>query len=896
MHSSEPARKKLKLAGEADKCQVPSKVQAILDSTRDPSNATDTSTSSQGPHSSYETAASDTKRFTVFVIDTDSRLFVAEVTESQQLWSIVEGLASQGCKGIKEEVQLHCRGRIQQDVHQTAAEVQLREGYTISLQRPDRTDRWEAFAELETLFYGLHDSYHTLSEAAGPQGCIPMSDEISEKCKLASEEHHTFLGALYVDENRCSSKAKLLSFLETDSIPVLASMCNPTTRPGLNEFHWAACTRLVCIEGYTTTAMWTSRQKKEPDLFPWVFFLTIELTIAQSGLANTHEDQTTWRQLQKLGETMDTMHQLWNSWSDLLPSSYFDRSAQDYAVMQLSRCITAAAQVITHGLKTVKQQVSDLTSCSIKPDDNASGLEVTVAWSTMVGVFMALRHHLTHEDETHMLNMLQSFLKMLKMLTETCQAVERFAATCIRLGIPPTSTTNDPYTGEPVQDPNTNPYTAAIPLVLRQHLTALLPGILALSHAHFDNPNIQPKKDHELKEWLPIFLTMPVANAVLKVADLKPGGVLHRAVTSDSNELQQHLPDSFRKQYLHELFPDLSLEANFIEEPNHYELVVRRDDVFSESLKADITRGLFITFKGEMGQGSGVMKEWLTLFTKGMFGKRGGVFQQCPGDPATVHPVRAPERGDGDDWPDRPDTLRQAGKLAGLAVCYRCPIGIRLSTACLKMMSGRPVSLEDFQEVDPQLYCTMCAIKSASEEELQAMDLTFESPNGEAFALQGPDEPVGQPVTLANRKNYLYCVFHYFFDCSEQVGHFLEGLCSTSDWSSWHYDEDNETSTDLRLMLRPMVVGDFGRHLAGTLAPLDVDDWRRATVTKDFWYRNGQQELDWFWQMITDMDDDQRRQLLCFWTSTSTVPAGGFQELSSKLKLQASSQGSLEQK
>ena len=60
------------------------------------------------------------------------------------------------------------------------------------------------------------------------------------------------------------------------------------------------------------------------------------------------------------------------------------------------------------------------------------------------------------------------------------------------------------------------------------------------------------------------------------------------------------------------------------------------------------------------------MQEWLTLFTKGMFGKRGGVFQPCPGDPATVHPIRAPERGDGDEWPYRPDALRQAGKLAGL--------------------------------------------------------------------------------------------------------------------------------------------------------------------------------------------------------------------------------------
>ena len=74
------------------------------------------------------------------------------------------------------------------------------------------------------------------------------------------------------------------------------------------------------------------------------------------------------------------------------------------------------------------------------------------------------------------------------------------------------------------------------------------------------------------------------------MADLKPGGVLYRAVTSGSNELQQHLPDSFRKQYLHDLFPDLSLEANFIEEPNHHELVVLRDDVFSASVRADISR------------------------------------------------------------------------------------------------------------------------------------------------------------------------------------------------------------------------------------------------------------------------------------------------------------------
>ena len=68
----------------------------------------------------------------------------------------MEGLAGQGCKGNKEEVHLHCRGQIQQNVHQTAAEVQLREGCTISLERPDSTDR---LLQMPLHCHKVHDRY-----------------------------------------------------------------------------------------------------------------------------------------------------------------------------------------------------------------------------------------------------------------------------------------------------------------------------------------------------------------------------------------------------------------------------------------------------------------------------------------------------------------------------------------------------------------------------------------------------------------------------------------------------------------------------------------------------------------------------------------------------------------
>lgn len=72
----------------------------------------------------------------------------SEVTESQQLDSVIQQLASQGCKGAEPGVIIHCRGRVQQDVSQTIAEVQITSGCTISLAGPDSTARFTRQAAL----------------------------------------------------------------------------------------------------------------------------------------------------------------------------------------------------------------------------------------------------------------------------------------------------------------------------------------------------------------------------------------------------------------------------------------------------------------------------------------------------------------------------------------------------------------------------------------------------------------------------------------------------------------------------------------------------------------------------------------------------------------------------
>ncbi len=71
---------------------------------------------------------------------------------------------------------------------------------------------------MATVFYELFDEYEATYHNVNRWG--PMSDEMCEKCKQASEVQHKFLGAIFAHDDPVSSKAKLMSFLEADCIPV----------------------------------------------------------------------------------------------------------------------------------------------------------------------------------------------------------------------------------------------------------------------------------------------------------------------------------------------------------------------------------------------------------------------------------------------------------------------------------------------------------------------------------------------------------------------------------------------------------------------------------------------------------------------------------------------------
>ena len=78
-------------------------------------------------------------------------------------------------------------------------------------------NRWEAFAEMASLFYTLHDAYQAMLANQDVSLDAPMSEEMCETCKLAGEVQRKF-NCTGVEPRAC--QAKLLSFLEADCIPV----------------------------------------------------------------------------------------------------------------------------------------------------------------------------------------------------------------------------------------------------------------------------------------------------------------------------------------------------------------------------------------------------------------------------------------------------------------------------------------------------------------------------------------------------------------------------------------------------------------------------------------------------------------------------------------------------
>uniref|UniRef100_A0A8C5TNH8 HECT-type E3 ubiquitin transferase n=1 Tax=Malurus cyaneus samueli TaxID=2593467 RepID=A0A8C5TNH8_9PASS len=58
---------------------------------------------------------------------------------------------------------------------------------------------------------------------------------------------------------------------------------------------------------------------------------------------------------------------------------------------------------------------------------------------------------------------------------------------------------------------------------------------------------------------------------------------------------------------------------------------------------------------------------------------------------------------------------------------------------------------------------------------------------------------------------------------------------------------------------------------------IDMNDWQKNTIYRH--YTKNSKQIQWFWQVVKEMDNEKRIRLLQFVTGTCRLPVGGFAEL-----------------
>ncbi|CAG0905678.1 unnamed protein product [Cyprideis torosa] len=139
----------------------------------------------------------------------------------------------------------------------------------------------------------------------------------------------------------------------------------------------------------------------------------------------------------------------------------------------------------------------------------------------------------------------------------------------------------------------------------------------------------------------------------------------------------------------------------------HCRLEVSRKEIFEESYRAllklrpkDLRKRLMVKFRGEEGLDyGGIAREWLHLLSRQMLNPAYGLFQYAREDIYTlqIHP-------DSGVNPEHLSYFHFVGRVLGLAVFHGYQTEGGFTRPFYKMLLGRPIVLEDIQDVDPELH------------------------------------------------------------------------------------------------------------------------------------------------------------------------------------------------
>uniref|UniRef100_A0A672U8T6 E3 ubiquitin-protein ligase n=1 Tax=Strigops habroptila TaxID=2489341 RepID=A0A672U8T6_STRHB len=321
---------------------------------------------------------------------------------------------------------------------------------------------------------------------------------------------------------------------------------------------------------------------------------------------------------------------------------------------------------------------------------------------------------------------------------------------------------------------------------------------------------------------------------------------------------------SFRWKY-HQFQEPLCHPSNAL--PSHVKISVSRQTLFEDSFQQimnmkpyDLRRRLYIIMRGEEGLDyGGIAREWFFLLSHEVLNPMYCLFEYAGKNNycLQINPASSIN-------PDHLTYFRFIGRFIAMALYHGKFIDTGFTLPFYKRMLNKRPTLKDLESIDPEFYNSIVWTKENSLEEcglelyfIQDMEILGKVTTHE---LKEGGESIR--VTEENKEEYIMLLTDWRFTrgVEEQTKAFLDGFNEVVPLEWLRYFDEKE----LELMLCGM-------------QEIDMNDWQKNTIYRH--YTKNSKQIQWFWQVVKEMDNEKRIRLLQFVTGTCRLPVGGFAEL-----------------
>lgn len=286
---------------------------------------------------------------------------------------------------------------------------------------------------------------------------------------------------------------------------------------------------------------------------------------------------------------------------------------------------------------------------------------------------------------------------------------------------------------------------------------------------------------------------------------------------------------------------------------------IRRDQIYTDTIELiseineiDLKKQLKVKFIGEEGVDSGgIKKEYFLL-----------IGHEIENDISTFVQTnnRIWFRKDVDH-----NVLRVIGRIVGIALYNDVVLSVPFPTLLFKKLLGIEINLDDLEEIEPEVYNSLCNLRRCTEEDLIFLDQNFTADveiHGRKTNFELKEGGRNIKVKKENIDEFieLYSKFLMVDVVDREFNAFSEGFYSIINYEN----------------IRQVNPYDLEKILMG-IDGLDFESIKNTTTYNG--YKPTDAVVQYFWEFFYEMKPQKKKKLIQFITGNDRLPVGGTRAL-----------------